>query len=89
MRKSAQAGIIPGIIPVIQGTIKNTIGGTVTGNINNIVIQTQFMNVTTRLNAIRNSEEGRRMRGISGEMISGDLYAGLFIRCGVWLSIKS
>ena len=80
MRKSAQADIIPGIIPVIQGNIIN--GGFITGNINNIVIQTQFMNVTTRLNATRNSEEGRRMRGISGEIISGDLYAGLLCDAG-------
>ena len=82
-RESAQGADTPGLITVFsEGTIKNTIDSTFTGNINNTVIETQFMNVTTRLNAVRNSEEGRRTRGISGEIISGDLYAGLLSDAG-------
>ena len=80
IRESAQADTM-GLITVFSEDT-NVEGLTVTGNINNLVIGTQFMDVTTRLSAIRNSEAGRSMRGISGEIISGDLYAGLLSDAG-------
>lgn len=82
--ESAQADI-PGveIIPLVEPLAELPDHGNIGGNINNVVIQTQFMNVTSRLSATRHSEQGRAMRGISGEiMSSGDLYAGLLSDAG-------
>lgn len=85
-RKLAQAENIPGVIPVpgtSENMLKEIIRNDSTGvNIVNLTVGTQFLNVATRVNATRNSEEGRRMRGISGEIISDDLYAGLLSDAG-------
>ena len=77
--KSSQAGM-PGVeIIFLDEAVKDSNTG---GNISNVVIGTQFMNVSSRLSASRNSEQGRSMRGISGELKSRDLYAGLLSDAG-------
>ena len=76
--KLAQA-VMPGVeIISLDGAAQDNMGG----NISNVVISTQFMNVSSRLSASRNSEKGRSMRGISGELKSHDLYAGLLSDAG-------
>ncbi len=88
-----QAEDIPGVIPApkfSENVLKEIIKEDSTGiNITGLTIGTQFMNVTTRVNSTRNSEEGRRTRGISGEMVSDDLYAGLLSDAGFGYSSSS
>ena len=77
--KSAKA-VMPGVETIFLDEAVD--GGNIGGNINNVVIETQFMNVSSRLSATRNSEQGRAMRGISGELKTRDLYAGLLSDAG-------